>query len=180
MGERKYLWDFIGGLSITAFGVAVFLATWQPETVKAVPAPSHTGAPDAATVAPCASAPPGDTLNGTAGSQPCFVPGDATRPTSVQAANVTTDANGNWTVTWGRRFNSAVPMVVPLPVNPGTMPILCNVATRSATTATGKCWQSTANTLPLLASQLLGLVLSPFGTNAASAAVMVIAREPTQ
>lgn len=180
MGERKYLWDFIGGLSITAFGVAVFLATWSPEAVKAVPAPSQTGGPTVQAAGPCPSAPPGDTLNGTAGSEGCYVPGDATRPTAVQAANVTTDANGNWTVTWKRPFNSAVPMVLPVPINTGSLPMACNVATRSASGATGKCWQSTTNTLPGTLTGLGGLVVNPFATGAANAAVQVIGREPTQ
>lgn len=168
------------GAGLVATGIALFASVWDANVARAVPAPSQTGTPAASAVEPCASAPAPDTLMGAAGTAPCYVPSDASRPTAVQAANVATDANGNWSVTFGRRFNSATPIVSPLPVNAGTMPILCNVATRAATGATGRCWQSTANTLPLLASQLLGLVLSPFGTNAANISVMVIAREPTQ
>lgn len=57
------------------------------------------------------------------------------------------------------------------------MPLVCNVITRSATAATGKCWQSTTTTL---SGTLLGLLVNPFGSAAASASVMIIGREPTQ
>lgn len=128
----------------------------------------------------CASTPSADTLNGSPGAAPCYVSSDATRPTVVQAANVTTDANGAWSVTWARPFVSPTPVVNPLPVNTGTLPVLCNVATRSGSSASGKCWQSTATTLPATIASVLGLVVSPFGTAAAGAQVSVIAREPTQ
>ncbi len=129
---------------------------------------------------PCAAVPSADTLLGSAGSSGCFTPNDATRPTVVQAANVVTDSSGNWSVTWARPFNSAMPVVNPLPVNTGSLPIMCNVVARSAIGASGKCWQSTANTLPSTLASLAGMVVNPFGTTAASAAVMIIGREPTQ
>jgi len=130
--------------------------------------------------APCGAIPMADTLNGSAGSANCYVPKDASRPTSVQAANVQTDGNGAWSVTWARGFTSSAPVVNPLPVNTGSLPILCNVAARSATAASGKCWQSTSTTLPGALASLAGLLVSPFATPAANAAVMVITREPTQ
>lgn len=128
--------------------------------------------------APCGAIPTADTLNGSAGSANCYVPKDASRPTSVQAANVTTSAtDGSWSVTWARPFVSTTPVIIPIPVNTGTMPLVCNVVSRSATSATGKCWQSTTTTL---SGTLLGLLVNPFGSPAASAAVMIVAREPTQ
>lgn len=128
--------------------------------------------------APCGAVPTPDTLLGSAGSANCFVPKDASRPTSVQAANVTTSAtDGSWSVTWARPFVSMTPVIIPIPVNTGTMPLVCNVVSRSATAATGKCWQSTTTTL---SGTLLGLLVNPFGSPAASAAVMIVAREPTQ
>jgi len=127
---------------------------------------------------PCGAVPSADTLNGSVGSANCYVPKDASRPTAVQAANVQTSASdGSWSVTWARPFVSPSPIVLPIPVNTGSLPLVCNVVSRSATGATGKCWQSTTTTL---AGTLLGLVVNPFGTAAASAAVMVIGREPTQ
>lgn len=128
----------------------------------------------------CLSSPSPDTLNGSPGSVPCYVSSDATRPTSVQAANVITDSSGNWSVTWARPFNSSTPVINPLPVNTGTLPILCNVVARSASGASGKCWQSTTNTLPGTLASIGGMVVNPFGTTAGSAAVMIIGREPTQ
>lgn len=128
----------------------------------------------------CGAIPAPDTLNGSAGSSGCYTPRDATRATAVQAVNVMTDSAGNWSLTWARPFTSAQPVVNPLPVNTGTLPILCNVAARSAISASGRCWQSTATTLPATVTSLLGLVVSPFGTAASNASVMVIAREPTQ
>ena len=116
--------------------------------------------------------------NGSAGSANCYVPKDASRPTAVQAANVQTNASdGSWSVTWGRSFVSATPVILPIPINTGAMPLVCNVVTRSATAATGKCWQSTTTTL---GGTLLGLLVNPFGSAAGSASVMVIGREPTQ
>ena len=129
---------------------------------------------------PCGVVPTADTLMGSAGTAGCYVPKDASRPTSVQAANVSTDGTGAWSVTWARAFASPAPVVNPLPVNTGTLPILCNVAARSATSASGKCWQSTSTTLPGTLAALVGLLISPFAAPASNAAVMVIAREPTQ
>ncbi|MCJ2085516.1 hypothetical protein MKK88_05840 [Methylobacterium sp. E-005] len=129
---------------------------------------------------PCDAVPGADTLLGTPGSAGCYVPRDATRPTVVQAANVTTDSSGTWSVTWARPFVSSSPVVNPLPVNSGALPILCNVAARSGSGASGKCWQSTSTTLPGTLATLVGLIISPFAAPASNASVMVIAREPTQ
>ncbi|MFF9549407.1 hypothetical protein [Methylobacterium fujisawaense] len=127
---------------------------------------------------PCMAVPTADTLMGSAGSAGCYVPKDASRPTSVQAANVITSAtDGTWSVTWARPFTSAAPVVLPIPVNTGTLPLVCNVTARSATGATGKCWQSTTTTL---SGTLIGLLVNPFGSPAASAPVMIVGREPTQ
>lgn len=132
------------------------------------------------TPVPCDAPPAADTLLGTPGNTPCYTPRDGTRPTPVQAANVTTGADGSWSVTWARSFATATPVINPLPVNTGTLPILCNVAARSAAAASGKCWQSTATTIPATVTAVLGLLVSPFGTPASNAAVMVVARDPTQ
>lgn len=130
--------------------------------------------------APCAAVPSADTLMGSPGSANCFVPRDAARPTVVQAANVTTAADGTWSVIWARPFSAGNPVVNPLPINTGTLPVLCNVSSRSATGASGKCWQSTSTTISGALSSVVNLLISPFASPAAGAAVMVIAREPTQ
>lgn len=158
-------------MRVLLLGLAAFAVTATP----AWAAFAGTASPQ-----PCDAAPAADTLLGSVGSAPCFVPRDASRPTAVQAANVTTDGSGKWTVTWSRPFSSSQPVVNPLPVNTGSLPILCNVASRSGAGASGQCWQATATTLPATLAALAGLLVSPFGTPAANAAVMVIAREPTQ
>lgn len=99
---------------------------------------------------------------------------------AVQAVTVITDASGAWSVTWARPFVSATPVVTPLPVNNGTMPILCNVAARSTSTASGKCWQSTSTTITGTIGMLLSTVASPFANPAGGSSVMIIGREPTQ
>lgn len=162
--------------------VALILAVITAPALAAGPGASPPNLSAYATTAqmpaPCGAIPTADTLNGSAGTANCYVPKDASRPTSVQAANVTTSAtDGSWSVTWARPFVSATPVIIPIPVNTGTMPLVCNVVTRSATAATGKCWQSTTTTL---SGTLLGLLVNPFGSPAASAAVMIVAREPTQ
>lgn len=130
---------------------------------------------------PCATAPLPDTLQGAVGSgTPCTLRSDAARPTVVQAANVTTDAAGAWSVTWAKGFASATPVVNPLPVNTGALPVMCNVQARTATAASGKCWQANTNTLPGTLAALGGLVLNVFAAGAGNVPVMVIAREPTQ
>lgn len=147
----------------------------------ATAAPAGLSIPPSATPQPCASAPAPDSLMGSVGSKaPCVPAADASRPTVVQAANVITDGAGQWAVTWARPFTAASPVVNPLPVNAGALPILCNVAARSATGASGRCWQSTSTTLPGTLAGLAGTLVSPFGSPASGAAVMVIAREPTQ
>ena len=127
----------------------------------------------------CSQAPIPDTLMGSPGSQACFTPRDASRPTAVQAATVLTDATGLWSLTFNRSFSTSA-VVLPIPVNSGNLPVLCNVTSRSQTAASGRCWQSALTTLPGVATSLLGLVVSPFTTAASGISVMVIAREPTQ
>ena len=123
---------------------------------------------------PCAAVPSADTLMGSAGSANCYVPRDASRPTVVQAATVTTSADGVWSVTFGRAFSSSTPIVLVLPVNTAANPGVCNVSARSATGASGRCWQSSGITVGLV-----GSIINVF-SSAGSMAVMVIAREPTQ
>lgn len=181
MRTREWAWDVSAAVCMIVLGVAMFMLAWPPATaMRPAYAQAYRDGRLIGATQPCGAPPPGDTLMGTPGMADCFVPGDATRPTVVQAANVRADTSGNWSVTWGRAFNSAVPMVLPLPINTAQLPIQCNVTARSASSATGRCWQSTTTTLPGTLTSLAGLVVSPFGTAAANAEVMVIGREPTQ
>lgn len=141
---------------------------------------SSVAALQAAMPAPCPGTQLADTLNGTVGSgTPCTVRVDAARPTVVQAAIVTTDASGNWSVTWAKAFANATPYINPQAINTGTQPYICNVSSSTTTGATGRCWQTVTSTLPSLATSLLGLVINPTSA-AASIQVRVAAREPTQ
>lgn len=153
------------------------------------PAPSLAGLATVAQVqavlaampTPCAAVPAADTLAGSLGTAaPCTPRQDASRPTVVQAANVVTDPSGNWSVTWAKPFASPSPTVAPLPVNTGTLPVLCNVGSRSATTASGRCWQANTATLGGTLAAIVGAVVNSFQNGAANMLVSVIAREPTQ
>lgn len=130
---------------------------------------------------PCPAIPLPDTLNGAVGAgSPCVHRTDTARPTVVQAAIVTTDTLGNWSVTWAKPFTSSTPYINPQAINVlGQQPYTCNVSASTTTTASGKCWQAVTMTLPSVATSLLGLVLNPSGA-AASIQVRVAAREPTQ
>lgn len=99
---------------------------------------------------------------------------------AVQAANVTSNATGSWSVAWAKPFKSAAPIVMPLPINPGSLPIICNVASRTATTASGQCWQSNSTALGTTLTAIAGTLVNPFAQPAANAAIMVVGRDPTQ
>lgn len=182
----------LGGLCVAIFiGSLAWSGLAQEVSVVAAPVPVDLStyakttdvqaAITAATPAPCAT-PAADTLNGTAGvGLPCMSRPDATRPTAVQAGNVVTASDGTWAITFARPFSSALPYVHAEVVTPGAaLPYDCNVTTRSATGATGKCFQSTTTTLPGTLLALSGLVVSPFSNTTSGLSVMVIAREPTQ
>lgn len=102
-------------------------------------------------------------------------------PILVQAANVVTDASGNWTVTWTSNFNSPTPFIAPLAVQPaGNNPINCATVSRTNNTATGWCRQSTP-TLLTLAIVTTGLTLNPFqNIPSTGTTVMVVGRDTTQ
>lgn len=131
------------------------------------------------TMGPTASVlvPSGGSGLGTAGSSGTYIPGNAASRLSVQRTTVLTDASGNWSVTWGTAFVSSTPTVNPIPLNPGaTTPYNCNVTSRSATAATGHCWQLTSQTVALIS---LTISLAP-SVAPSNVSVMVIGAEPTQ
>lgn len=121
--------------------------------------------------------PLGPNANGSIGSAGTYIPGNATQPQTVQRTTVTTDASGNWTVTFSPGFQSATPSVNAIPLNNSTtVPIVCNVATRSQTTQTGHCWQIASQTVALIS---LTISLAPTAAPAAIP-VMIVGAEPTQ
>lgn len=102
-------------------------------------------------------------------------------PVLVQATNVVTDAGGNWAVSWATTFASAVPFVsAKAIVSSGNNPITCEIASRTANSASGWCRQSTPALLNLSIINS-GLTLNPFGNApAVGTTVMVAARDATQ
>ncbi len=98
-------------------------------------------------------------------------------PILVQATQVQTDASGNWSVTWNNSFASSTPFIAALPVNStATNPYQCNTTSMTATTASGKCWQTTSQNVALIS---LNISLSPSALPA-STPVQVIGRDRTQ
>lgn len=152
-----------GGGGVSADDVAASIAASAATIMSAMPQASDV-------------IPPTDTLNGAVGASTRFMREDAPRPTISQRTTVTTDVSGNWTVTWAKSFLSSTPVVIPMPVNPSaSQPVMCNVTTRSASGATGKCWQNAVQAVALIS---LTISLTPVNLNAGS--VMVLGIEPSQ
>lgn len=127
---------------------------------------------------PANATPPSEMIGGQTGSQVRYAREDHTHPRITRAAVVTTDGSGGWAVTWATSMAS-VPTVLPVPVNASTQPIVCNVATRTTTGATGRCWL--ARTLPATLSLLSALVsYDVFGAAATGVSVQVLAIPVTQ
>ena len=107
--------------------------------------------------------------------------GASNPPILVQAANVTSDASGNFTVNWATNFQSSNPIVsaravLPTPGNP----VSCEVSTRSNNSVSGWCRQSSPALLNI-SIVTTGLTLNPFANiPATGTAVMVIGRDTTQ
>lgn len=135
-------------------------------------------AAQAAVPAPANATPPSEMIGGQTGSQVRYAREDHTHPRITRAAVVTTDGSGAWSVTWATSLAS-VPAVLPVPVNTSTQPIVCNVATRTTTGATGRCWL--ARTLPATLTLLTALVsYDIFGAAATGVPVQVLAIPSTQ
>lgn len=148
-------------------------------TKAEVQAAADTAATALASACPPSSAvPPMEAITATAGSAVTCRRSDAVQPRITRAAAVTTDSAGNWSVTWSTALATA-PVVIPVPVNASAQPIVCNVATRTMTGATGRCWL--ARTLPATLIAVGALIsFDVFGSAAASIPVQVFAIPMTQ
>lgn len=126
---------------------------------------------------PLSAVPPGPSGAGVVGSGNTYVPGNAASKQTVQRTTVNSDISGIWSVTWSTSFVSSAPTVNPIPLNASaTSPFVCNVTSRSATAASGKCWQTAS-----AANGLLGITISLGATaTPTSTPVMIIGAEPTQ
>jgi hypothetical protein len=124
----------------------------------------------------CATAPAMDTLIGAVGvGSPCVHRQDASSPTVIQAKDTITASDATYAVTFDRPFTTS-PVYADARIYGQSQPYLCTV-TATTTGATGKCFQLVATTLPLTATALLGLAISPFQAAAGSLPVRVVARQ---
>lgn len=107
--------------------------------------------------------------------------GASNPPILVQALNTTSDASGNFSLTWNTAFQSSTPFITARAVVPvAGNPVNCEVQTRSNNTVTGWCRQSSPALLNL-SIITTGLTLNPFANlPATGTAVMVIGRDTTQ
>jgi hypothetical protein len=128
---------------------------------------------------PASTVPQTEAVGGAVGAATNYMRADAKIPRITRAAMVVTDVSGNWTVTWSTAL-LATPAVLPVPVNTGAQPIVCNVSAASATGASGRCWL--ARTLPATLTLLTALIsFDIFGTAPTSGTtVQVLAIPPTQ
>lgn len=85
-------------------------------------------------------------------------------------------ADGSFSGTWPMTLTVA-PSRAHAWIESAATPYLCQIATRTTTGYTGKCWQLISTSLPLLATSLLGLVVSPVANPAAGLTVNVLARQ---
>lgn len=128
--------------------------------------------------------PPGDVVpqseavTADAGNAGTCLRSNARLPRITRAGMTTTDTNGGWSITWAKALPGAA-VTLPLPMNTGTQPIICNVATSTATGATGRCW--VARALPATLLTLGALVaFDPNGAPASNLQVQVLAIPVTQ
>lgn len=125
----------------------------------------------------CTTPPSPDGPTATAGTgTPCTPRADATRQTPIPQTSTVTLADGSFSGTWPMTLTVA-PSRAHAWIESAATPYLCQVATRTATGYTGKCWALVVQTLPLLPSSLLGLVVSPIANPAAGLTVNVLARQ---
>ena len=169
--------------SHTHFPSAALSATTEPWPVQHsargfMPAATPDAESGTMILSPANTTPPSEMIGGQTGAQVRYAREDHTHPRITRAGVVTTDANGNWSVTWATATTS-VAAVLPVPINASTQPIVCNVATRTTTGATGRCWLS--RTLPATILTLTALVsYDLFGAPANSISVQVFAIPVTQ
>lgn len=123
-------------------------------------------------------APRSEAVQAAAGTASTCLRSDATLPRITRAGMTTTDSNGGWAITWQTAMPAA-PVTLPLPMNSGTQPIVCNVSSTTATGAAGRCWL--ARTLPSTLLSLTALIsFDPNGAPAANLQVQVLAIPTTQ
>lgn len=140
---------------------------------------AEVAAVDARICAAGSTAPQAEAVQASAGAAATCLRSDAKLPRITRAGLISsTTSNGDWSITWSTPLPAA-PVTLPIPMNTGTQPIVCNVATSTATGASGRCWL--ARTLPATLVTLTALVsFDPNGAPAAGIQVQVLAIPTTQ
>lgn len=160
-------------------GAQVSYPTPAPVDMSGLATTSQLNAVDAKIPTPANTAPSSEALSATAGAMTArYALEDHVHPRITRAATTTTDASGNWSVTWSTAL-AATPVVLPIPVNAGSQPVICNVTTRTTTTAAGKCstGQTTVLSLSIVTS---GLTVNAFSNTASGVTIQVLAIPTTQ
>lgn len=126
---------------------------------------------------PLVTIPNGPNGTGSIGAAGVYVPGSAMQRQAVQRTVTSTDASGNFSVSWNTSFISSTPTVVVEAGNPGgTLPISCNWFTRTSNNVSGKCWQTATSLVALLG---ITITIAP-STPSTNTPISVIMAEPTQ
>ncbi|HIV78080.1 MAG TPA: hypothetical protein H9899_11220 [Candidatus Sphingomonas excrementigallinarum] len=125
------------------------------------------------------TAPMQEAVGGAAGTAGTYLPGDAQAPRITRAGVVlTSTSTGSWSIAWATPL-TATPVTLPIPINATSTPVVCNVATSTATGASGRCWYS--RTLPATLTAVTALVsYDVFGAPANGISVQVLAIPVTQ
>lgn len=120
-----------------------------------------------------------EAVGGAAGTAGTYLPGDAQAPRITRAGTVlTSTSNGSWSIAWAVPL-AAAPVTLPIPINATSTPVVCNVATSTASGATGRCWYS--RTLPATLTAVTSLIsYDVFGAPANGISVQVLAIPVTQ
>jgi len=127
---------------------------------------------------PASTVPPTERVGGATGTAGTYRPADAVQPRITRAGVVATDNAGAWSITWSTALPTP-PVTLPIPINTGTQPVVCNVATSTATSASGRCWL--ARTLPATLVSVVALVsYDVMGAPATGISVQVLAIPMTQ
>lgn len=126
---------------------------------------------------PYTGVPLGPNAAGVTANNNLYVPSAAQQRQAVQRTVSTTDASGNFAVTWNTTFLSSTPTVTVTAGNPsGPNGIICNWQTRSSSNVTGKCWQTNTALIALLG---ITITIAPTAP-ATNTPISVIMAEPTQ
>lgn len=149
----------------------------EVQAAQATASAAQTAAAAACVATP--SVPNMEMVGGAAGSNTgqCR-PVNSVQPRISRAGTTVTGQDGTWSITWTTPLDQ-VPVVLPIPIDGGAQPVMCTVATRATTGATGRCFRSQLlpSTITLVSSLAAFNVL---GGLASGVSVQLVAIPPTQ